>query len=530
MTIGVWDQNHTLVTHNEFDSDDILTPSRVTTPDFLSVDVYEQHATHVGGTLVGRGNDLNAKGMAPKASLRSYNWIDDATEVLNEASSNALLISNHSYGIPIFFNGTQQLNASQIGTYDSDALIWDDIAYNNPYYLHVVSAGNEGMAQYSGGTGVGFDKLTREKNSKNNLVVANASNPVVSATGELTSLSINPSSSQGPSDDGRIKPDIAGDGTDVYSSYSSGNSAYGFLTGTSMSSPNVAGSLILLQQYYNMVNASYMKSATLKGLVCHTADDDTAKIGPDPIYGWGLLNAKSAIETIQEANNGTALIEELTLQDGQTYSSSFSSTGSGPLSVSICWTDLPGIDQSGQTNSTTPAIVNDLDIILRDPDGFVIHFPWKLLAFNVNAPAITGINNVDTVERIDLDMPSVGTYIIEVSHKGTLINMSQDFSLVVTGKDLTLSTPNIASDNNNLLIWPNPAKDIINYSFKSNSLEKIKISLIDIQGREIFTKNNIENNQNNITGSIDLSKYSKGMYFLNIKQGNLTTNKKIVIE
>ena len=32
-----------------------------------------------------------------------------------------------------------------------------------------------------------------------------------------------------------------------------------------------------------------MTAASMKGLLCHTADDDTNYVGPDPYFGWGLV-------------------------------------------------------------------------------------------------------------------------------------------------------------------------------------------------------------------------------------------------
>src|SRR5690606_22402814 len=174
--------------------------------------------------------------------------------------------------------------------------------------------------------------------------------------GTLISVSINSSSSQGPTDDRRIKPDITGNGTNVTSTISSGDNATGSLSGTSMSSPNVAGTLLLLQQHFHNITNSYMKAATLKGLACHTADD-AGVTGPDPKFGWGLLNAKKAAETI--TNNGlTSWISEDNLTQLSVFTKSVVASGTEPLIVSITWTDVPGEANNGNrpVNDATPTV------------------------------------------------------------------------------------------------------------------------------------------------------------------------------
>ena len=168
MTLGVWDEEHALESHVEFLDNNSIPATRVTTPDFVFGSTYGDHGTHVSGTLISKGTDSDAKGMAPQASLVSYDWDNDSGEVLTETSTNAMLLSNHSYGIPVFLeSGAQNAPTWMMGCYDSNAVEWDNVAVNNLYYLQVVSAGNDGGADYIGGLLDGYDKLTGNKNCKN---------------------------------------------------------------------------------------------------------------------------------------------------------------------------------------------------------------------------------------------------------------------------------------------------------------------------------------------------------------------------
>jgi len=523
MHVATWDGGPTLASHQEFMDDSPIPATRVNNPDLSASNSQSDHSTHVSGTIIAKGVVANAKGMAPKATLTSFDWDNDNIEVLNEATTNGLLLSNHSYGVP-----TQtDVNLNYLmGSYNDEAYTWDNVAYNAPYSLQVVSAGNDGNTTYTGGLLNNYDKLVGNKNSKNNLVVGNANNPLINpdGSGNLLSLFINSSSSQGPTDDGRIKPDICADGTSVYSSISTSNTAYDTYSGTSMSAPNATGTLLLLQEYYNQLNAKYMRASTLKGLVCHTADDNLPSFGPDPIYGWGLLNAKAAAETIASANNQTALILESTLNQGETFTYSFIASPTKPLSATLCWTDPPGTI-STQLNNTSSRLVNDLDLRLSNTS--TTYYPWKLDVANVAAFATTGDNLVDTVENIDISSPTPGYYTLTITHKGNLTNSLQNFSLIVTGSDLTLNTnkENIFYD---FITWPNPTRDILNFKFNSVGSYDAKVSLLDINGRTIYSST-IHQLGKSISGSFNTKLFSPGVYFLNVTQGNLKLHKKIII-
>ena len=80
MNIGVWDGDNVRATHSEFQSNDFTQGSRISSPDFGASDAYGNHATHVAGTIIATGINESAKGMAPKASVISYDWDADSVE------------------------------------------------------------------------------------------------------------------------------------------------------------------------------------------------------------------------------------------------------------------------------------------------------------------------------------------------------------------------------------------------------------------------------------------------------------------
>ena len=458
--LAIWDGGAVYARHQEFAGKTITLNTTQNAID---------HATHVAGTMIAKGVYPPAKGMAYSAStLQSYDFDNDISTMGTAAAG--LLLSNHSYGDVAGWDldetGTTWtwygLPGDTVdytfGIYNTRAQAYDQIAYNAPYYLIVESAGNArgypGPAV--GGTYYGYksttnttlvlknhtatdgisnqqwyDGIASTGNAKNILTVA-AVGPLPFGPASSKNIQVAYFSSWGPTDDGRVKPDISGMGVDVVSCGSLDATNYITLSGTSMSSPNVTGSLYLLQEYYAQKNnGKFMLAATLKGLACATADD-AGNVGPDYIYGWGLLDMQKAAQAITD--NGTkSIVKENTLSQGQTQTTQVTASGNGPLVATISWTDpaaSPTAD--GTVNDRTIKLVNDLDI--RVSDGTTTFLPWILDPNHPATAATKGDNIRDNVEQVYVANAIPGrTYTITVSHKGTLQSGSQAYSLIATG-------------------------------------------------------------------------------------------------
>jgi hypothetical protein len=518
------------------------------------------HSTHVAGTLIAKGVASLAKGMAfNMATLKSYDYDDDIAEM--SANAKDLLLSNHSYGDIAGWDDSDgkwtwyglpgDTEDYLFGFYDDRAQAWDKIAYEAPYYLIVTAASN---SHFYTGPGVGetyygyksrtdrsivdkgprpanissndgYDVIPTSGNAKNVLTVGSVQQL---PNGPITRQSVVVSgfSSWGPTDDGRVKPDIMGMGSNVYSTYTGGPASYGTLSGTSMATPNVTGSLLLLQEYYaKMHHDSVMHAATLKGLVCHTAFD-AGTVGPDYKFGWGVLDMGKAAQAI--TNNGVkGAIKEFAIQQGQTQTYTVVTTGDEPLAATIAWTDPEGTpNAAGTLNSRTPKLVNDLDITMSDETG--LFNPWILNPENPAAAATTGNNNRDNVEQVYVANSTGGkTYKITLTHKGLLTNSVQDYSLVISGATITgLTIVNVA---NNLSAFPVPASSQLNVLYNVKNAGTLKIFLSDMAGHTVYSASR-DVPAGNFNTQIGVANLANGVYALKlISAGGEVHSSKVII-
>ncbi len=456
--LAIWDGGSVYTAHQEF-SGKAITLRNAT----ASVD---QHATHVAGTLIAKGVYAPAKGMAfNAATLQSYDFNSDIAEIT--AAASGLLLSNHSYGVLAGWNYDDSQSRWEwygkptdtvdykFGYYDSESRSVDQVSVNAPNYLIVTAAGNSRAynGPAVGQTYYGYDangnlvsKVRGNNISSNNsydiipgfavaknVLTVGAINQLPNGPTTRAAVTVSSFSGLGPTDDGRIKPDICGDGDAVLSTGSSSPTAYLTLSGTSMSTPNVTGSLYLLQELWAQRNSgAFMRSATLKALACHTAFD-AGNAGPDYIFGWGVLDMSKAAQAIVDRGS-KSIVSENTLSQGQTFNAgTIIASGNGPLVATIAWIDPPAtVAPDGTVNDRTIKLVNDLDIVVSD--GTNTYNPWVLNPLTPGIAATRGNNIRDNVEQVYIENAVPGKqYTIIVTHKGTLQGGSQAFSLIVTG-------------------------------------------------------------------------------------------------
>ncbi|KPM46828.1 S8 family serine peptidase [Jiulongibacter sediminis] len=469
MIAGVWDGGQVRASH-ELLSGKVGMQAGQTYDGSASNYAGNNHQTHVTGTIVGKDivNQPSARGIAFEASAQNYDWDNDLAEMATFASG-GYLISNHSYG----YSNDNTLPEWLFGAYDYQAQQWDLLLKNAPNYLPFIAVGNE--QQFNGNSAkAGYDLITGTCAAKNVMTVG-------AVNGDKT---MSDYSNWGPTDDGRLKPEIVTKGTGINSSYFadqntnqpsdvaySGNGANS--SGTSYASPAAAGAGLLLQQYYNSLHGSYMKAATLKALMLTTAED-LGQPGPDNKFGWGLLDVEKAADAIKSkssAGNPTAqqvsdtdskgsFIEEITYNIANNGLAerevSVTADGSVPLIVGIAWTDDEGTEQTSAegVDPTTSRLVHEFDLLVRNVNSSNDTRPWKPSVMSnrtANATLQTGWfdGNNNNYKQVKIDNPVAGAeYKIFIRKKASSPAALKAISLVVTGtsqtacpQTLTLTNP-----------------------------------------------------------------------------------------
>ena len=407
VTVMVYDGGYGRASHVDFGG-------RLTVRDSSGL---SNHSTHVAGTIGGNGAASGGtfSGMAPGVVIQSYGFQYDGTGIFLYTNPGDLEsdydqainvfgadIANNSIGTNTETNGFPCVIQGDYGVTESliDAIVGGSLGA--PFRICWAN-GNERQGSSCDIEGFGDYYSTAPPATAKNHIAVGATN---SNNATMTSFS-----SWGPTDDGRLKPDVSapgcqssGDGG-VTSAGSSSDTAYSTLCGTSMATPTVTGLLALLLEDYRVQYSGLAdpRNSTLKALLAHTAIDHF-NAGPDYQFGYGTVAIKDAIDRMRAGTFGE---DELSAQ-GASRAYSVNVAPGDELRVTLAWDDLPG------TPNVFGALVNDLDLVVTDPSGNR-HFPWTLDPANPSAPAVrTAANRVDNLEQVFVAAPASGTWRVEV--------------------------------------------------------------------------------------------------------------------
>lgn len=392
MNIGIWDE--LCSPHLDFSPTGRLTQMESGSPG--------SHGTHVSGTVGGKGiiNPI-ARGMAPNASIFSYNGFnnDVQVEMATAIPANTLISSNHSYhdGLGVQCGVTGNSVAYTLRSRNTDLNL-----NNFPYHIHCHSAGNN-QGDCTGGwgtiTGTG-------KSAKNNLVVGSIS----------TAEALSSFSSCGPVHDGRIKPEIVAMGSNVFSTYTPLNT-YNTISGTSMSTPGITGTVAVLAQRYKQLNGNVNPpSHLIKNIACNAATD-LGTAGPDYRFGFGRVDALKSVKILE--NNTYALN---TVATGASNDLTITvPAGAARLKVMLTWND------PAATANASFALINNLD--LRVIEGANTTLPWILDRMNPANAATRADDNISNIEQVTIDNPAAGTYTLRVTGEAITTGPNQAYAI-----------------------------------------------------------------------------------------------------
>ena len=393
--------------------------------DTSTEDEHSGHGTHVACTVLGNGSRGGYAGVAPQATLRFQAMEDDSSGNFGGVSMDTLIrkgyegnsyIHTNSWGMDGYYGEytTSSEDAdSRTSQYDQ---FW---SYDG--MLVLVSAGNDGPDS---------DTITPPATAKNIVAVGNHHNRGGGAPSTLSD-----GSSRGPTDDGRIKPDVTAPGSWVRSCRSqdaddtSGSTWtsqwYLEYSGTSMAAPNAAGASVLIREYLmEVAGRPSPQGALIKGMLILGAEDTGSRDIPNMNEGWGRVNLANSL--IPGTDTGVWVDDRNTIRSGQTREYEFNlSRGNTPFKAVLTWSDYPG-----STWSSTQ-LQNNLDMVITAPDGTI----YKGNDF-ANGRSTTGgdADNVNNVEVVLIDQADSGVWsvrITDVAHGGQ--RSDQPFALAVRG-------------------------------------------------------------------------------------------------
>jgi subtilisin-like proprotein convertase family protein len=435
-------------------------------------------------------------GVAPFARVGASKVFDCNGDFASTPSG--LTSAAHAAGARISNNSWGTGNDSNWGDYDTrsaqyDALVRDarsDVA-GNQQMVEVFAAGNHGDGvsddPQSGEPpfpNEGYGTISMEGSAKN-VITVGASESVRDTSSPHcgtfdddadSARDVLDLSSRGPTDDGRLKPDLVAPGSRItgaapqHAGYTgdgvcqqvlAGSNLYSLVSGTSQAAPHVSGAAALVRHWYRRTqtgNTADPSPALTKALLVNTATDlaggfdgkgSTVPAGPNTDQGWGRVNLGNVFDPTARVFRDQVPGDVLGGSGAFTQRAYEVVDENRPVKVTIAWTDPPG-------PITGNPVVNNLDLAVdaggRTYRGNVFAVdPDTGEAYSRTGGTADPRNNVESVYLPAGAVTRLGVTVKATSIAGNGVpgfgdGTDQDYALVVSNADPLTSTPVLSGE------------------------------------------------------------------------------------
>jgi len=369
----------------------------------------DSHGTHVCGTAVGDAGVFdNTRGIAYLGKL-----VFSDIPSFSENSMYSRLVLHHNQGARVHSNSWGNDGTT---AYDGLCRAIDRFSYDYEDSLVLFAVTNQST-------------LKNPENAKNLVAVG--------ASQDTPNQHRHCSGGRGPTSDGRRKPETYAPGCGTNSSYNGSPCGVTSLTGTSMACPAVAGTAMLVRQYFTdgyyptgmplPPDAFTPSGALVKATLLNASVDMTGVPGyPSETEGWGRVLIDEALYfpgdarrmIVADVRNAAGLIT------GQTAQHTFRvRSRDAVLKLTLVFTDPPA------AAGANPAYINDLDLEAVAPDGTT--YLGNVFSGGVSVPGGSP-DFRNNVEQIHLPFPPTGTWLARI--RATAVNVArQGYALVISG-------------------------------------------------------------------------------------------------
>ena len=391
------------------------------------------HGTHTNGVIAGdstpNGGTFKGIAYAAKVSFGDI-WYSSGGDGI-PADLNNLFIKGFNDGARVSSNSWGLYGSS--GIYDAQAQEVDEFMYAHKEMQILFSAGNDGP----------WDGTVSTPSTAKDVMSIGAG--AHDNNGDMMGYS-----SRGPTDDGRLKPDIYTPTDEIgpCGGPSCSDSNYASAGGTSNSCPAATGGMALLRQYYTdgfypsgtkkSSDEFNPTSALMRATVVNGAIEKQGTSSHDHPYnsmpfpnndqGWGYMNLDNVL--FFSGDTKKLYIDDHTtgLSTGETVDYYFNVIDSAvPLEITLAWTD-----PAGQTGAGTE-LVNNLDMLVTGPTGTQYKGNvWRTSGSPHESASGGSADAKNTIENFMLMTPATGGYSVKI----TATNIAQDtqpFGFVTTG-------------------------------------------------------------------------------------------------